>query len=92
MRNFALLVSLFFAGPLAGAQVVYVDSHAQGANNGTSWSDAFVDLQSALAQTNMGEIWVAAGEYRPALVGQTSVSFVLKNQVALYGGFAGFES
>ena len=53
-----------------GNTVFYVDKDAAGANNGTSWQDAFVHLQDALAAftDNPGygnEIWVAAGSYYP---------------------------
>jgi predicted outer membrane repeat protein len=71
-----------------------VDADAQGADNGTSWSDAFVSLQSALsAALPDSEIWVAAETYRPAGPGgDRNLSFNLKNRVALYGGFAGAGS
>ena len=75
------------------AAVHYVKWDADGANNGTSWSDAYVDLQSALAAAVSGEeIWVAAGIYKPTSGTDRSVSFVLKTGVAVYGGFAGTES
>src|SRR5690606_12302184 len=44
---------------------VYVDANATGANDGSSWEDAFVDLQDAL-NGPAAEIWVAKGTYRPA--------------------------
>lgn len=53
---------------------LYVSASATGANNGTSWTNAFVHLQTALAaaaplvgQCNVDgvEIWVARGTYMP---------------------------
>ena len=46
---------------------IYVDTDANGANNGSSWVDAFNDLQDALADNLPGdEIRVAQGIYKPA--------------------------
>jgi len=33
----------------AGGQTIFVDANAVGANNGTSWADAYNYLQDALA-------------------------------------------
>ena len=76
---------------------VYVDIAATGANDGTSWADAYTDLQVALASTASGEIWVAAGVYHPTtcspcLDADRSIAFDLKDNVAVYGGFDGTES
>ncbi|MFN0135640.1 MAG: right-handed parallel beta-helix repeat-containing protein [Phycisphaerae bacterium] len=77
--------------------VLYVNSTADGATDGTTWADAFVDLQSALcaARNSAGivrEIWVAAGTYKPEIAGGSRASsFGLLSGVALYGGFAGNE-
>ena len=78
--------------------VVYVNGGATGANSGSSWIDAFVSLQDALATVQIGdEIWLASGTYHPddgAFVefGDTDTSFVIPGGVSLYGGFAGIET
>ena len=75
--------------PVAG-KIIYVNDDAGGANNGTSWTDAYTDLQSALATSiSSDQIWVSAGTYKP---GNTRYdSFQMKNGVGIYGGFAGNE-
>lgn len=79
------------AGALAG--ILRVDADAVGAADGSSWSDAYPDLQHALAAAISGdEIWVAAGVYKPTPGSDRNVSFELKSGVSLYGGFAGTES
>jgi hypothetical protein len=71
---------------------VYVKYNATGANNGTSWTDAFQSLQDALVSACPGtQIWVAAGTYKPH-VSDRNVSFVMVKDVAIYGGFNGTET
>lgn len=72
---------------------LYVDKDAvNGLNNGTSWENAFTDLQVALYNANSGDsIWVAEGIYKPAET-LRSASFALKNGVAIYGGFNATET
>ncbi|MBI5351847.1 MAG: hypothetical protein HZB50_04340 [Chloroflexi bacterium] len=73
--------------------VYYVKADATGANNGSSWTNAYTDLQSALSVASSGdEIWVAAGTYKPTLGTDRTVAFALKKGVAIYGGFAGVET
>jgi hypothetical protein len=76
----------------APAIVIFVDDSAVGgANNGTSWEDAFVDLQSALAIAKAGdEIRVGQGLYKPTTPGGfREASFHLVNGTTLQGGYAG---
>ncbi len=79
-------------------RVQFVDRDATGQNNGTSWQDAFNDLQDALCVAIDGdEIWVAEGTYLPdhgaiqTLLDQGE-SFHLVQGVEIYGGFDGTES
>jgi hypothetical protein len=78
----------------AANQILYVNKAASGANTGTSWSNAFNDLQAAFAAAQAtDQIWVAQGVYYPTSdPSNRAASFELKNGVALYGGFVGGES
>jgi len=83
------------------AKVSHVDGDAAGANDGSSWADAYNYLQDALADANSllkpVEIRVAQGTYKPdedALhpdgTGDREATFQLINNVILRGGYAGF--
>jgi hypothetical protein len=86
-------LDVFVAKLTLTPQIHYVKWDAAGANDGSSWADAYTDLQSALsAAANGGEIWVAAGTYKPTSGTDRAISFTLKNGVAIYGGFAGTET
>lgn len=78
----------------AGTSAVYfVDAYASGANNGSNWSDAFPDLQTALGVAGSGDqIWVAQGTYYPSSGSDRATSFVLPEGVLIYGGFNGTET
>jgi hypothetical protein len=94
-RKFLLAVVISFAARQseAGAVTIFVNSTASGANNGTSWTDAYTSLQAALAAAVSGnEVWVAAGTYKPTATADRTISFALKNGVGVYGGFAGTET
>ncbi|MBQ3809473.1 MAG: C10 family peptidase, partial [Kiritimatiellae bacterium] len=76
------------------AIVLFVDADAtDGANNGSSWADAYTDLQSALAKRKAGaEIWVAEGTYKPTAGTSRTVFFQMVTNVAVFGGFSGVET
>jgi len=65
----------------------------QGSNgNGSSWQQAYGDLQAALRVVQAGqEIWVATGTYTPSTRNERSAAFDVPSNVKLYGGFAGHE-
>lgn len=76
----------------ADGGIHFVDSRATGGDTGQDWENAFTDLQSALALAQPGEqIWVAEGRYTPG-ASDRSAAFILPDGVALYGGFAGYET
>lgn len=74
-----------------------VDADATGANDGTSWEDAFTDLQDALDAMDPGGnpvvniIWVAEGTYTPSEFYFGGEAFVLISAAKTYGGFVGTE-
>ncbi|MCP4710593.1 MAG: hypothetical protein GY869_18370 [Planctomycetes bacterium] len=79
---------------LVDSGVIYVNAGAEGLDNGTSWGDAFDDLQDALDAAVSGQdIWVAAGTYYPTSdnglwLGERGKHFQMINGVGIYGGFA----
>lgn len=77
----------------AASKIIYVKSNATGANNGTSWTNAYINLWAAISVAVSGDqIWVAAGTYKPTAGADRSLFFQLKNGVSIYGGFAGTET
>ncbi|MBU2526799.1 MAG: T9SS type A sorting domain-containing protein [Bacteroidetes bacterium] len=99
LYKITLLMVCFFAIKNIQAQTtIFVNHNATGTNDGTSWANAFANLQDAIAISASGdEIWVAAGTYYPDEgTAQTdndrNATFQLKNNVGIYGGFAGTET
>ena len=86
------------SGATASCSVIYVDDSAAGCADGSTWANAYTDLQPALGDAASRpnpanvQIWVAAGTYRPTSGADRAASFRLVNGATLYGGFAGVES
>jgi hypothetical protein len=91
-------IVIWLTATAARGGIIYVDADANGANTGSSWTDAFVNLQDALAVASSGdEVRVAAGIYRPDEdfaspqgSGAREAAFWLQSDVAVKGGYAGF--
>jgi hypothetical protein len=87
------LMAFGAVGQVSAASIIYVKASASGANNGTSWANAYKSLQSALGVAASGkQIWVTAGTYKPTTTTNRGFTFTLKNGVAFYGGFAGTKT
>lgn len=86
-------ISLTLVGVVPERQRRYVNTAAAGANNGTSWTDAYTDLAFALSnETSPTDFWVAHGIYKPTAAANRSAAFTVKPSMAVYGGFAGTET
>ena len=78
----AIVVALTGASS-ARSNRIYVDGAASGANNGTSWTDAYTSLTSALTHVyDNDEVWVAQGTYSEGE--QLTVN---NSGLTIYGGF-----
>ena len=78
------------AAPQTAANVVYVDDDAVGLADGSSWADAFPDLDMAVGAAAPGsELWVAAGTYTPT--SGASAGIYVQKDLTLFGGFRGDE-
>ncbi len=81
--------------------VLYVDESKNGGNNdGTSWTNAYTSLQTAItAAPRYSTLWIAKGTYLPSSDhgwGDDSdprlFHFEMKADVSIYGGFSGTET
>ena len=91
MRLRALLA---FAAVICSVQsyaaIIYVDNKATGANNGSSWVNAYTTLQAGInAATSSDQVWVGSGTYNELRTGNATGSLALKANVPVYGGFKG---
>jgi len=103
MKDLAILITLLLLSPPLSAacgDIIYVKADALGSNDGSSWQNAYADLEDALTEAStcgsVENIWVAKGTYKPsALVFglfQQHRSFILSTDVRIWGGFGGWES
>lgn len=85
-----------------GNRVLFVNQQAAGLQDGSSWANGLRNLQEAIdlaaegmANTLPVQVWVKEDTYYPT-VSQSgtdrNASFVMKNEVEIYGGFNGTET
>jgi hypothetical protein len=76
--------------PVYASGIIFVDGSASGGNNGSSWENAYTNLQTAInSASDGGEIWVAKGIY---YVPNGTSGFGVTKNVSLFGGFSGTET
>ena len=93
----SVYVKKTFTTPSVNIPVIYVDADAAGLRDGSSWTDAVVDLNDALfmAEQIIADhatypvIWVATGTYYGD--GTSANAFRMVEGVDVYGGFSGTE-
>ncbi|MBA4373853.1 MAG: hypothetical protein C0402_13460 [Thermodesulfovibrio sp.] len=72
--------------------ILYIKATGLTSGSCDSWANA-CDLMYAFRLASSGmQAWVAAGTYRPTTGTDRTATFRLKNDVAVYGGFAGTET
>ena len=78
----------------ASEGAIHVTVAGAGSKSGDSWTNAMsvVEFRATLQDGIEGEYWVAKGTYTPDDDSDPEKSFVLKKNIALYGGFAGTET
>jgi hypothetical protein len=71
--------------------MMYVNqANVSGTYNGNTWATAYQNLEDALNATTAcapTQVWVAAGTYKPTATTNRDISFVMKNNLSVYGGF-----
>ena len=74
------------------ATIHYVDVAATGNNDGTSWANAFTDLQVAIDGTADNDtLFLVNGVYKPSSA-TMQVAFHMNNSLHIYGSFNGTET
>ncbi|MBL7810403.1 MAG: SprB repeat-containing protein [Saprospiraceae bacterium] len=92
-KTLLLCCACCFGRLLSAQTIYYVNQNAGGAGTGSSWNNAFIRLQQALAVAQNGDqVWVAKGTYKPTTGNDRFVYFNLPSGVAVYGGFSGTET
>jgi len=93
LSRFVTIALILLMIPAWAQAQIYVDTGATGAGDGTSWADAYPDLQDAIdAADGSSEIWIAEGIYTPDSEGDSFTITGAKDGVKIYGGFDGTET
>lgn len=74
--------------------IIYVTEEGSGMKDGTSWSNAMSDVNTAVTVASLSDVrnvWVAAGNYAPAESCQRESFIYMRPGVNVYGGFVGNE-
>ncbi len=93
-RRMALCLAESLENRCLLSKTICVDVNSPGpTRDGTTWTNAYADLQLALSAAVSGDtIHVADGTCKPTSTTDRYKSFQLKTGVALYGGYAGYNA
>lgn len=101
-KHCCFTIILFIIASNIQAQTVFVDAaRPDNSGDGLSWSTAKKDLQVAINTASMGsQVWVKGGTYYPTVdpfgnaapADPRDKTFLLAENVKIYGGFAGTET
>ena len=84
----SLLGLIFFGVNYNYCQVTYVNSAAAGTNDGTTWENAYTDIQSAIDDIRASEVWISTGTYiSPRPITDSLSSYLIRRNISIYGGF-----
>ncbi|MDQ6476867.1 right-handed parallel beta-helix repeat-containing protein [Dyadobacter sp. LHD-138] len=102
LQSNMLLLGLLFSVNAEAQTIFYVKPAASGIGNGSSWNDASGDLQAMINLATYGDsIFVARGTYKPNRKANAITvitpndrdnTFLLVDDVGIYGGFTGTET
>lgn len=88
MKQFLLFAFLSVFSLSLSAQV-FVDADAMGTGDGTTWADAYTNLNDALLAAAPGaSVWIADGTYTTP----DTASFFIDKELTVLGGFNGTET
>lgn len=72
--------------------IIYVDPKATGRNNGSTWGDAFTNLEAALQKANEMPAEISAEIWMSKDCTHNNKRYELKRTLTLRGGFTGIET
>jgi hypothetical protein len=87
---FFLVVSITYS-----QTVVYVTENGGGNQSGDSWANAIdkLQLQSKIQNANNNtHFWLKQGTYNPTYSANRNITFSIRSNIRIYGGFSGNET
>lgn len=87
-----ILLSILSVYAIPAHSQTFVDASATGANDGSSWSDAYTQLHIAITAASASDsIFVAEGTYFPDTSLGRAAHFLIDQHLNIFGGFKGIE-
>lgn len=102
-KLYSIFLGIILFCSFSHAEIFYVSTTGNDSNDGKSWETAFADVQKAIDAAAMVateaepvQVWIAKGTYSNAggtydSSTKVNTAYVMRNNVEIYGGFAGTE-